>query len=92
MNMPIDITIKTENGKVVKTFTLRGPQMLGKAILWIWRELFVSLFAYGTASAKKKMPEMIEEIETVMGWDALERLLYGGGACELCATPNGDSV
>ncbi|KAF8075827.1 hypothetical protein FPV67DRAFT_1776479 [Lyophyllum atratum] len=80
MNMPIDITIKKENGKVVKTFALRGPQMLGKAILWIWRELFVSLFAYGTALAKKKTPEMIEDIEAVMGWESLERLLYGGGA------------
>ncbi|GLB45926.1 hypothetical protein LshimejAT787_3900020 [Lyophyllum shimeji] len=80
LNMPIDITIRRQDGKVVKSFTLRGPQAMGKALLWLWRELFVSLSAYGTALTKKKMPEMIEDIESVTGWESLERLLYGGGA------------
>lgn len=80
MNMPIDITIRRQDGKLVKSFALRGPQTMSKVLLWIWRELFVSMSAYGTFPAKKKMPEMIEDIESVMGWEALERLLYGGGA------------
>ncbi|KAG5638232.1 hypothetical protein H0H81_001106 [Sphagnurus paluster] len=82
-NMPIDISIKKQNGKVVKSFTLRGPHTIQRALLWIWRELFVSLAAYGSAPAKKKMPEMLEDIESILGWSALEPLLYGGSSYSL---------
>ncbi|KAG6861436.1 hypothetical protein C0995_000276 [Termitomyces sp. Mi166 len=78
MNMPINIRIKDRDGKVVKSFVLRGPHKLKKAILWIWRDVFVSMLAHGTSSTKNKIPEMIEDIEMLMGWEALERLLYGG--------------
>ncbi|KAH0586859.1 hypothetical protein H2248_005703 [Termitomyces sp. 'cryptogamus'] len=78
MNMPIDITIKARDGKMIKSFVLRGPHTLRKAILWIWREVFVSMLAYGSSSTKSKIPEMIEDVEMLMGWEALERLLYGG--------------
>ncbi|KAG5351744.1 hypothetical protein C0989_005041 [Termitomyces sp. Mn162] len=78
MNMPIDIAIKARDGKMIKSFVLRGPHTLRKAILWIWREVFVSMLAYGSSSTKSKIPEMIEDVEMLMGWEALERLLYGG--------------
>ncbi|KAF5372000.1 hypothetical protein D9615_008131 [Tricholomella constricta] len=78
LNMPIDITIRKQNGKVMKSFSLRGPHTIHKALLWIWRELFVSLSAYGTSSAKRRMPEMIEDLEAILSWRALESLLYGG--------------
>ncbi|KAG6890666.1 hypothetical protein C0992_013338 [Termitomyces sp. T32_za158] len=73
--------IKARNGKVVKSFALRGPHTLEKAVLWIWRDIFVSMLAFGTSAAKNKIPEMIEDIEMLMGWEALGRLLYGGTQC-----------
>ncbi|RDB20271.1 Bifunctional epoxide hydrolase 2 [Hypsizygus marmoreus] len=78
LNMPINITIKKQGGKVVKTFALQGPHMIDQVLLWIWRELLVSLSAYGTRATKQKIPDILEEIEIAMGWTALERLLYGG--------------
>lgn len=61
MNMQIDITIKARDAKMVKSFVFRGPHTLRKAILWIWREVFVSLLAHGNSFTKSKIPEMIED-------------------------------
>lgn len=75
MNMSVNVTIKNQGGKVVKDFAVSGIERI---LLWIWRDLFVSLLARGTSWDKKKIPEMMESIESVMDWTALERLLYGG--------------
>lgn len=79
----MNITIKRRDGKVVKSFSFIGPNAVVEALLWIWRDLFVSLSAYGTPFAREQMPEMLEDIETLLGWPALERLLYGGKNCEM---------
>ncbi|KAG6816121.1 hypothetical protein H0H87_008471 [Tephrocybe sp. NHM501043] len=78
MNLPIDVSIKARDGSTVKSFALRGPNSLDRAVLWIWREMFVSMLAHGTPSVKRRIPGMFDDIEMTMGWDALERLLYGG--------------
>ena len=57
-----------------------GPQNIDRVLLWIWRDLFVSLFSKGSKRDKDKVPEMLEDIETLLGVDGLERLLYGGEA------------
>ncbi|KAG6840870.1 hypothetical protein C0991_003590 [Blastosporella zonata] len=80
MNMPIDITIKARDGSVVKSFALRGPHGIDRALLWIWREIFVSMLAHGTTSMTRRIPEMFEDIEMTIGWNALERILYGGNS------------
>lgn len=82
MNMSVNVTIKNQGGKVVKDFAVSGPRGIERILLWIWRDLFVSLLARGTSWDKKKIPEMMESIESVMDWTALERLLYGGKQCE----------
>jgi hypothetical protein len=47
-------------------------------LLWIWRDLFVSLFSKGSKRDRDKIPDMLEDIENFLGYDGLERLLYGG--------------
>jgi hypothetical protein len=82
MNMPVNVTIRNKSGKVIKDFSVSGPRGVERVLLWVWRDLFVSLFARGTSWDKKMATEMMEAIETVLDWTALERLLYGGKHCE----------
>lgn len=78
MNMPIIVIIRNRHGKVIKTFDLRGVPSIDQITLWIWRDLFVSLSATGSRFLTNAIPDMLEEIEGVMGWPALDLLLYGG--------------
>jgi hypothetical protein len=80
MNLPVRVTIKDNTGKTVKHMSVLGPQNIDRVLLWIWRDLFVSLFSKGSKRDKDKIPEMLEDIETLLGVDGLERLLYGGEA------------
>ena len=82
MNMPVNVTITNRSGKVVKDFSVLGPHGVERILLWIWRDLFVSLLARGANWDKKKAPQMIESIELALDWTALERMLYGGKPCE----------
>ncbi|KAF8954252.1 hypothetical protein BDZ97DRAFT_492351 [Flammula alnicola] len=82
MNLPVDFTLRDKHGKIVKRFSVMGPQNLDRILLWIWRDLFVSLFAKGTEREKKKVPDFLEDIEALLGVHALERLLYGGRPSE----------
>lgn len=80
--MYIPIVIKRTTGQRVKTFEINGAHNLEEALLFIWRDLFLSLLAHGTPNQISKIPEMMDEIEDLLGWDSLERLLYGGRKCE----------
>jgi hypothetical protein len=82
MNMPVNVTIKNRGGKIIKGFCVSGPHGVERILLWIWRDLFVSLLARGAIWEKEKTLEMLENIEAVLEWTALERLLYGGKGCE----------
>ncbi|KAJ7226627.1 hypothetical protein B0H12DRAFT_1205242 [Mycena haematopus] len=63
-------------GKIIKQFNLAEPRSIDRALLWIWRDLFVSMFAEGIDT--KKIPGMLSDIEEILGWEALERMLCGG--------------
>lgn len=78
MNLPVRVVIKDNNGKIVKHMSFLGPQNIDRVLLWIWREMFVSLFAKGSKRERDKIPEMLDDIEDLLGVDGLERLLYGG--------------
>ena len=80
MNLPVRVTIKDGTGKTVKHMSVLGPQNIDRVLLWIWRDLFVSLFSRGPKRDRDKIPEMLEDIEALLGVDGLERLLYGGEA------------
>jgi len=83
----VDVTIKKKSGKIVKTFALRGAHNIDQVLLWIWRDLFVSMSASGGRRGRTKIPQMLVDIEDVLGWQALERLLYGGKDRELAGLP-----
>jgi hypothetical protein len=78
MNLPVNFNLKGKDGKILKRFNVLGPQNIDQILLWIWRDLFVTVLAKGSARDKKKVPEFLEEIESVLGVRSLERLLYGG--------------
>ncbi|KAJ7123199.1 hypothetical protein C8R44DRAFT_785527 [Mycena epipterygia] len=74
-NLTIDLTIRRK-GKTIKEFSLAGARNIDRALLWIWRDLFVSMLAKGKHA--EKIPEMLADIEDSLDWHALERMLYGG--------------
>lgn len=78
MNMYISVKIRRSSGKVVKSFHFTGAHNLERVMLWIWRDLFVVMLADGTKRQKSAIPDMLDDIRTEFGWNALERLLYGG--------------
>src|SRR5258705_8060572 len=78
INLPVNFALKDKNGKVLKRLSVRGPQKIDQILLWIWRDLFVSLFAVGSKRDKARVPIFLEEIQDVLGVCALERLLSGG--------------
>ncbi|KAF9530956.1 hypothetical protein CPB83DRAFT_892227 [Crepidotus variabilis] len=82
MNLPVEFTLKDKNGKTLRRFSLQGPQNVDKALLWIWRDLFVSLFLKGSEKDKARVPDLLEEIQVVLGVEALEKILYGGAISE----------
>ena len=81
--MYIPITLKRRSGKVIKSWQVNGAHNVEEVLQFIWRDLFLSMLATGTQRQIKKIPEMLDDIEDIMGWTALERLLYGGRKCEL---------
>ncbi|KAJ7618462.1 hypothetical protein FB45DRAFT_931704 [Roridomyces roridus] len=74
-HLKVAFSIKRK-GETVRKFNLAGPRHIDQALLWIWRDLFLSMFA--KQKSTKRIPEMLLEIEDCLGWRALERLLYGG--------------
>ncbi|EIM85332.1 uncharacterized protein STEHIDRAFT_131963 [Stereum hirsutum FP-91666 SS1] len=78
LNLYLNVIIKQRSAKVVKSFYLTGAAAFDRVLHWVWRDLFLSLLATGTERQKKHIPEMLGEIEKMMGWHGLERLLHGG--------------
>ncbi|KIJ59771.1 hypothetical protein HYDPIDRAFT_177707 [Hydnomerulius pinastri MD-312] len=77
-NMFIPVKIRSSSGRLVKSFSLTGAHNLERVMLWIWRDLFVTMLATGTKRQRKNIPEMLDDIRTLLGWRSLEHLLYGG--------------
>lgn len=78
LNLYLNVIIKRRSAKVVKSFYLTGAAAFDRVLHWVWRDLFLSLLATGSERQKKHIPEMLGEIEKMMGWQGLERLLHGG--------------
>ncbi len=85
--MYVPITIKRKSGKVVKSWQVNGAHNIEEVLQFIWRDLFLSMLATGTHRQVQQIPEMLDDIEDIMGWTALERLLYGGRKCESVPSP-----
>ena len=82
--MYVPITLKRKSGKVVKSWHINGAHNIDEVLQFIWRDLFLSMLASGNQRLISKIPEMLDDIEDILGWTSLERLLYGGRKCESC--------
>jgi hypothetical protein len=83
MNLPVSVRIRRAlSHRLVHRFSFSGGQNLDNVLLWIWRDMFVSMLAHGAKRNVDKIPQMLQDIEEVWGWDALERLLNGGKRCK----------
>ncbi|KAH7903674.1 hypothetical protein BJ138DRAFT_1120150 [Hygrophoropsis aurantiaca] len=78
INLFIPIKIRRSCGKVVKSFKLTGAHNLDQVMLWIWRDLFVTILAKGTIRHREAIPDMLDDIQHLLGWKSLDRMLYGG--------------
>ncbi|KAF9475270.1 hypothetical protein BDN70DRAFT_865145 [Pholiota conissans] len=78
MNLPIQFSLTDKTGKILKRFSVMGPQNLHRVLLWIWRDLLVSVLAYGTEREKSKMQDFLEDIELALGIRSLGKLVHGG--------------
>ncbi|KDQ52030.1 hypothetical protein JAAARDRAFT_73311 [Jaapia argillacea MUCL 33604] len=78
MNMYVSVVIKKRSGKPVKSFSLSGAHNLEEPLLWIWRDLLLNILHKGSEKQKNRIPEMLVDIESILGWRGLERMLYGG--------------
>ncbi|KAH0839331.1 hypothetical protein J3R83DRAFT_13 [Lanmaoa asiatica] len=76
--MFIPIKIRKSTGKVIKSFMLNGAQNLQNVMLWIWRDLFMTILATGSKRQRSLVPDMMDDIRVLLGWRALEQLLRGG--------------
>ncbi|KAH9949186.1 hypothetical protein B0H21DRAFT_157497 [Amylocystis lapponica] len=80
-NMYVSVTLKRRSGKRVKTFDINGAHNLAEVLYYIWRDLFLSLLSTGSSRQISMIPEMLDDIKDLMGWNSLERMLYGGRKC-----------
>ncbi|KAJ3782775.1 hypothetical protein GGU10DRAFT_362784 [Lentinula aff. detonsa] len=81
-SVPVDLTIRTSAGELFKQFSLPNIQDMDKILLWIWRELFVSMLAAGESHARQKITEMLEDVEDSFGWRSLSKIIYAGNKDE----------
>jgi hypothetical protein len=80
LTLYIPLTIKDKNGKKIKSFHLDGAQNLDRVLLWLWREMFLTMLAYGYSL---QIPPMLRDIEeSILGWRSLDRMLMGGRMCK----------
>ncbi|KAF9074674.1 hypothetical protein BDP27DRAFT_1316635 [Rhodocollybia butyracea] len=77
-NLPVTFNIKLSSGRVVKHFSHANLKNVDGILLWIWREVFLSMSAVVGRQARKKIPEMLMDIEDNLGWKSLANLLSGG--------------
>jgi len=78
MRMFVAASLKNNCGKIIKSFSFTGGHHFDQVLLWVWRDLFVSLLAAGDPREKNIIPEMLGDLEEALGWHSLVRLLYGG--------------
>ncbi|KAF8665748.1 hypothetical protein AX16_000196 [Volvariella volvacea WC 439] len=78
LHVPIDFTIRNRQREVVKSFSLTGTQALEDSLLWIWRDVLVSLYAKGSKNDEAKVAQMLDDIETSTSWRRVLALLVGG--------------
>lgn len=69
---------------VKKEFTEVGLYNVESAVLWVWRDVFLSLLSSKHNKVIIELvPELLAEVDEILGWKGLERLVAGGETCSL---------
>ena len=83
-NIHVTVSLKNKERRTVKYFSFVGPQRLDEVYLWIWRDLFL-IMLMEDPNSEARVREMLGDVENIMGWRGLERMLRGGNRSEaLC--------
>ncbi|KAF6743046.1 hypothetical protein DFP72DRAFT_755938, partial [Ephemerocybe angulata] len=82
MNMPVRVTIKDKTGACMTKLRVRGPQNVDRILLWIWRDLLVCTLARNLNDDRKRVVDILQDLEGTYGFPVLERLLRGGRKTE----------
>ncbi|KAJ3842744.1 hypothetical protein EV361DRAFT_906192 [Lentinula raphanica] len=77
-SIPVELSITNSAGKCIKRFSYPNIQRMDRILLWMWRELFVSMLAANGDFSKKEIPDMLGDIEDSFGWRSLSKMIYGG--------------
>lgn len=80
--MYVTVSLKNKERRTVKYFSFTGPRNLDRVCLWIWRDLFLNMLVEDPRS-KGRVQKMLVDIEEILGWQGLEKMLYGGGRSEI---------
>ncbi|KAI5823145.1 hypothetical protein EV122DRAFT_219033 [Schizophyllum commune] len=85
-NIPIVISINSGGGERIRLFEVSGLLDIRVAAFWLWRDLFMTMFAVNPKRARVMAPAMFSEIADTMGWSALQQILVSG-LDEKCTGP-----
>lgn len=74
--MYVPVILRNSNGKTVKKFEVNGASRLEDVTLFIWRDMFLCMLCNSGRRGRIAISDMLGDIENVMGWKALVRMLY----------------
>ncbi|KAF8994573.1 hypothetical protein BDQ17DRAFT_1366691 [Cyathus striatus] len=81
--------LTSQSSKPIKNFSLRGLHSTPRALLWIWRALFLSLLTKGPKGEEGRITEMLQDMDDILGWRAVAAVAVGGeGYTEPLFLPN----
>lgn len=74
--MYVPVTLRNKAGEVIKKFETNGALRIRDITLFIWRDMFLSMLAYGDRRHRDLVPKMLGDIEEILSCDALIQMLY----------------
>ncbi|KAA1478448.1 hypothetical protein DENSPDRAFT_845599 [Dentipellis sp. KUC8613] len=76
-NLILTLERRKSKGSVCM-FHLRSIESFYLPLLWVWRDMILTMLSYGQERHKKLLPEMLDDIRRAVGWGGLEYLSNGG--------------
>ena len=75
------MTIADKHGRIIKTFHEAGLKNIENAIFWVWREVLLALLASKDKASVGIIPSLLVDVDDLVNWEGLERLILGGTTC-----------
>ena len=74
----VPITIKDKHGNVIKSATKQGIRNVEDIIMWICRELMISMLETGDSAHATRVSLMLVDMDDFVGWQGLDKMIRGG--------------